>query len=227
MKDLKKIAAEIRYLMIEVLRPNESHHFGSSFSAVEIVTFLYFKILNVYPQNPKVKERDIFILSKGHAALVTYAALCKKGFFPKKTLLTYDQDGSSLPEHINHQVPGVEVSTGSLGHGLPIGVGWATSFLNDKKNNKVYVLMSDGELNEGSNWEALQFAVKYELANLSIIIDSNKLQAMEFLENVLRAKHHYAKYHEAHLFLLKLLALSYSWQLFQSLVQTPLYFHQW
>jgi len=185
MRDLKKIADEIRYLMIQSIRPLESHHIGCAFSIVDIVVFIYFKMLKVYPNNPKNKKRDIFILSKGHAALAVYATLHKKGFFSKKYLLNYDRDGSILSEHINHQVPGVEVSTGSLGHGLPIGVGWATSFLRDNKKNKVYVLISDGELNEGSNWEAIMFAAHHHLHNLIVILDNNEFQGYSSTKKVI------------------------------------------
>lgn len=184
-KKLKKIADEIRYLMIQSIRPLESHHIGCAFSIVDIVVFIYFKILRVYPKNPKNEKRDIFILSKGHAALAVYATLQKKGFFSKKYLLNYDRDGSILSEHINHQVPGVEISTGSLGHGLPIGVGWAISFLRDDKKNKVYVLISDGELNEGSNWEAIMFAAHHCLHNLIVILDNNEFQGYSSTKNVI------------------------------------------
>ena len=185
MNELKKIANEIRYAMLQALRPKESHHIGCSFSIVDIVTYLYFRQLKIDPKNPKNKERDIFILSKGHGALAVYAVLYKKGFFSKDTFMTYDQDGGMLPEHIHHEVPGVEVSTGSLGHGLPIGIGFATAFLNDQKKNKVYVLMSDGELNEGSNWEALMYAGFHKLANLIIVIDRNGLQGYSSTKKVL------------------------------------------
>lgn len=175
-KQLENYAFQIRYLMLQALRPKESHHIGCAFSIVDILTYLYFKELNINPKNPKDKNRDIFILSKGHAGLAVYATLYHKGFISKKKLFTYDQDGSDLPEHISITVPGVEVSTGSLGHGLPIGIGFATSFLNDKKKTKVYVLLSDGELNEGSNWEALMYAGHHQLNNLIVIVDRNGFQ---------------------------------------------------
>lgn len=185
MKDLEKIANEIRLLMIQALRPKESHHIGCSFSIVDIVTFLYFNQLKIDPKKPNANDRDIFILSKGHGALAVYAVLYKKDFFSKEFFLSYDQDGGMLPEHIHHQVPGVEVSTGSLGHGLPIGIGFATSFLNDKKKNRVFILMSDGELNEGSNWEALMSAGFHKLSNLTAIIDRNGLQGYSTTKKVL------------------------------------------
>jgi len=175
-KNLTETAKEIRKYIIEVLRPKESHHIGCSFSIVDILTLLYCRVLKTFPETPKNSRRDIFILSKGHAALAVYAILCKKGFFKKGTLMTYEQDGSWLPEHMSTKVPGVELSTGSLGHGLPVGIGFATSFINDKKKNKVVVLMSDGELNEGSNWEAIMYAGHHQLNNLTVIIDLNGFQ---------------------------------------------------
>lgn len=176
MKDLEKIAREIRYLIIKSLRPLESHHIGCSLSIVEILTYLYWRKIKVNPKNYKEKARDIFILSKGHAALALYATLCKKGFFNEELMKTYDQDGFKMPEHPSTSVPGIELSTGSLGHGLPVAVGFALSFKNDKKPNKVYVLLSDGELNEGSNWEAIMFAGHHRLNNLIGIIDLNGFQ---------------------------------------------------
>jgi transketolase len=175
-KDFKKISDNIRKKIISVLVPKVSHHIGCSLSIVDLLVYLYFHKLNVYPQDPKNNKRDIFILSKGHAALALYCVLQKKGFFKEKLLDTYDQDNSSFPEHASSGVPGVELSTGSLGHGLPVGVGFALSFKNDKKNNQVVVLMSDGELDEGSNWEAIMFAGHHNLNNLTAIIDLNGYQ---------------------------------------------------
>ncbi|MFA5771001.1 MAG: transketolase [Patescibacteria group bacterium] len=183
--ELEKIASEIRLLMLEALRPKESHHIGCAFSIADILTYLYFNELNVNPKNPKDPKRDIFLLSKGHAALALYATLCQKGFFPKARLLTYDQDGSDIPEHASIHAEGVELSTGSLGHALPVGIGFATSFLNDKKKNKVYVLLSDGELDEGSNWEAIMYAGHHKIKNLTAIVDKNGFQGYADTEKVL------------------------------------------
>lgn len=173
---MEEKAKKIRRLMIQALAPKESHHIGSSLSAVEILVYLYSNVLKINPQNPKDPDRDIFILSKGHGALVLYSVLCDKGFFDKKFLMGYDKDAGTLPEHASTQAPGVELSTGSLGHGLPVGNGFALGFRNDGKNNRVYVLMSDGELNEGSNWEAIMFAGFHRLGNLTAIIDLNGFQ---------------------------------------------------
>lgn len=173
---LEKIAAEIRKDIVRVLVPQESHHIGCSLSIVDTLTVLYFKVLNVSPDNPKDPNRDIFILSKGHAGVALYATLAKKGFFGYDLLTTYDRDGGLLPEHATSTVPGVELSTGSLGHGLPVGIGFALSFRAENKQNKVYVLLSDGELDEGSNWEAILFAGHHRLSNLTVIVDYNKFQ---------------------------------------------------
>jgi transketolase len=173
---LKKIASNIRFSIIDMLVPKESHHIGCSLSMVEILTTLYFDTLVVYPEKPDDKNRDIFILSKGHGAGALYATLAERGFFKKNILQKYDTDGGVLPEHSTKVVPGIEASTGSLGHGLPIGIGFALDRLKDKSESKVYVLLSDGELDEGSNWEAIMFAGHHQLRNLTVIVDLNGFQ---------------------------------------------------
>ncbi len=184
-KKLQNISSKIRKNIIEMLVPHESHHIGCGLGIVDILTVLYFEVLHTNSKNPKDPKRDIFILSKGHGAAAVYATLFEKGFFSKKLLLTYDRNGGRLPEHASITVPGVEVSTGSLGHGLPIGIGYGVSFINDKKKNRVVVLMSDGELNEGSNWEAFMFAGHHKLSNLTAIIDANGFQGYSTTEKVL------------------------------------------
>ena len=141
--------------------------------------------MTVNPKKSKDPNRDIFLLSKGHAALALYATLSQKGFFDKDLMMTYDQDGFHMAEHASTQVPGVELSTGSLGHALPVGIGFATSFKNDKKPNQVYVLLSDGELDEGSNWEAIMFAGHHQVNNLTVVIDRNSLQGYSETNKVL------------------------------------------
>ncbi len=182
---LQQIAKNIRLVILESLRPRESHHIGCSFSILDIVTYLYFRELNINPKKPFDKNRDIFILSKGHAALAVYATLYKRGFFSKKILQTYDQDGGLLPEHISKVVSGIEFATGSLGHGLPVGIGFAIAALHDEVRNRVVVLMSDGELNEGSNWEAIMYAGHHKLKNLIVIIDNNGYQGYSSTQNVI------------------------------------------
>ena len=157
---------------------SQASHIGSALSCVDILTVLYFKILNINPQSPLAENRDRFILSKGHAASALYATLALKGFFSEEILDTYCQDGGKLPGHSTKGcVPGVEVSTGSLGHGLPMGVGMAIAAKNDGKKYRIFVLMSDGECEEGSVWEAAMLASHHKLDNLIAIIDYNKLQA--------------------------------------------------
>lgn len=180
-----KKAHEIRRSIIKMLNPHESHHIGCSLSIVEILIALYFSVLKIHPQNPKSSKRDIFILSKGHAAGALYAILAERGFFNKKFLNTFERDGGYLPGHVTRGVSGVEVSTGSLGHGLSTACGFAISFRNDKKINKVFVLISDGELNEGSTWEAIMFAGHHKLHNLTVIIDANGMQGYGLTKDVL------------------------------------------
>lgn len=182
---LEKKALSIRKNIIEMLVPNQSHHIGCSLSIVEILTVLYFRVLRINPKKPESINRDIFILSKGHGAASLYATLAERGFFQKSILDKYDTDGGLLPEHITKVVPGVEFSCGSLGHGLPVGAGFARSFLDDNKKNKVYVLISDGELNEGSCWEAIMFAGFHRLRNLTVIVDLNGFQGYSSTRNVL------------------------------------------
>ncbi len=185
MNDFKKTANKIRRLLIESLEPNGSHHIGCSLSIVDIMTYFYFDVMRIFPTEPKNLNRDIFILSKGHGALGLYATLCQRGFFNKKVLSTYDKNGGQMPEHASSQIPGVEVSTGSLGHGLPIANGFATSFKNDGKKNKIYVLMSDGEFDEGSNWEAIMYAGHHKLNNLIVVVDVNGYQGYASTANVI------------------------------------------
>ena len=176
LQKLTNTAKRIRRSIIAMLVPKESHHIGCSLSMVEILTYLYFAEMNINVKKPTDNKRDIFILSKGHAGASLYATLSLRGFFDKKILNKFDIDGGLLPEHATSVVPGVELSTGSLGHGLPVGVGFALSFKNSSKKNKVYLGMSDGELNEGSNWEAIMFAAQHKLDNLVAIIDNNGFQ---------------------------------------------------
>lgn len=183
--DLIDISSKIRKKIIQVLLPNESHHIGCSLSIVDILIYLYYEEMNVYPDNPKNKNRDIFILSKGHGALALYVTLYSKNFFNSKLLSTYDKNGGMLPEHASTIAPGVELSTGSLGHGLPVGIGFATSFINDKSERRVFVLMSDGEFDEGSNWEAIMYAGHHKLRNLIVIVDLNKFQGYGTTEKIM------------------------------------------
>lgn len=165
-------------------------HIASAFSIVEILYTLYSKkILRYDAKNPKWEDRDLFILSKGHGSLALYTMLCNTGFFGEDILKSFSKPGSYLGgEPCIPDIPGVEASTGSLGHGLSIGVGMALAKKIDNKDNKIYVLLGDGECEEGTIWEAVMSAAQYKLDNLVAIIDSNKLQKMDTLENVMGIK---------------------------------------
>ncbi|HLN21141.1 MAG TPA: transketolase [Bacteroidales bacterium] len=174
---LESTALSIRRNILRLIKAGQTGHVGGALSSVEIVTALYFKLMNVDPKNPKWNKRDRFVLSAGHKCLVLYAALAEKGFFDKSVLDTYGALDSKLPGHPNmHKLPGVETNTGALGHGLSIAGGMALGFKMDKSTSKVYVLMGDGELAEGSNWEAAAAASMHKLDNLVVFVDRNKLQ---------------------------------------------------
>lgn len=177
--DTVAFAKRIRLHALRMTSLGGSSHIGSILSMTDLVAVLYGAILRVDPQNPKWPGRDRFILSKGHAGAGVYAALAEKGFFDVKTLDKHYKDGSILSGHISHKgVPGVELSTGSLGHGLSVGAGMAYSAKLDQQQHKIFVLMSDGECDEGSNWEAILFAAHHRLDNLVAIVDYNKLQSI-------------------------------------------------
>ncbi len=161
-------------------------HIGSSLSMADLLAVLYGDILRVDPSRPDWPERDRFILSKGHGAAAGYAVLAEAGFFPVDWLETYCQDGSKLAGHLTRTVPGVELSTGSLGHGLPVGAGMALAAKRGGSQARVFVLLSDGELDEGSNWEAILFAAHHHLENLVAIVDYNKIQSFGTVDEVLR-----------------------------------------
>lgn len=174
-----RLAARIRLHAVNMTSKGKSSHIGSILSIADILSVLYGKIMTLDPDNPKHPDRDRFILSKGHAGAGVYAALAETGFFDTTLLTQHYQNGSIFSGHVSHKgVPGVEFSTGSLGHGLGIGVGMAKAakLRNDKHN--IYVLLSDGECDEGSNWEALMFAAHHNLGNLTATIDYNKIQSL-------------------------------------------------
>jgi len=168
----------IRRHSLEMVSRANASHIGSALSIADIVAVLYSQVLRVDPNQPQLPERDRFILSKGHSCVAVYAALAGKGFFPISDLESYGRDHSNLMNHISHKVPGVEFSSGALGHGLPFGVGKALAAKRQKADWRTFVIMSDGEMDEGSNWEALMFAAHHKLDNLVAIIDYNKLQSL-------------------------------------------------
>lgn len=175
----KELAKKIRIHAVNMTSLGKSSHVGSVLSIADILAVLYTNILRIDPKNPKWEERDRFILSKGHAGAGVYAVLAEKGFFPVEMLKQHYQNGSLLSGHVSHKgIPGVELSTGSLGHGLSVGTGMALAAKMDIKDFKSYVLLSDGECDEGSNWEAILFASHHKLDNLVAIIDYNKIQSI-------------------------------------------------
>jgi transketolase len=178
--DTRKLAARIRLDTLRMTSKGGSAHIGSVFSMADIIAVLYGGILRVDPSNPGWRERDRFILSKGHAGAGVYAVLAERGFFPIEKLATHYSDGSDLSGHVSHKgVPGVELSTGSLGHGLPVGAGMAYAAALDGALHRVVVLLSDGECDEGSNWEAILFAGHHRLERLAVIVDYNKVQSLK------------------------------------------------
>lgn len=184
--DTKILAKKIRIHALNMTSMGGSSHIGSILSIADILSVLYGKILIFNSDNPKWKKRDRFILSKGHAGAGVYAVLAEQGFFSKKKLEKHYSNGSNLSGHISHKnIPGVEFSTGSLGHGLGICSGIAYAAKLDNKKFKVYNLMSDGECDEGSNWEAALFAAHHKLNNLVTIIDYNKLQSIKSIAETL------------------------------------------
>ena len=173
-----EIAAKIRAHAVTMTNLKHSGHVGSSLSMADLLTVLYEKVLRVDPKRPDWPERDRFVLSKGHAAAGLYAIMSEKGFFSKDWLKTYYCDDGRLCGHISHHVPGVEFSTGSLGHGLPVAVGMALAAKRAGAKHRVFALLSDGDCNEGSTWEAIMFAAQHKFDNLIVIVDYNRIQAL-------------------------------------------------
>jgi transketolase len=173
-----RTANHIRRRVIELSHSAGTPHLGSSLSCIDILTALYWSVLKIDPAQPTAPDRDRFILSKGHAALALYVTLAERGFFPGELLDTYNQDGGRLAEHPGPGcVPGVEAATGSLGHGLSLGIGMALAARIKQQSCRVFALLSDGECNEGSVWEAAMMAPAHKLDNVAVIVDYNKWQA--------------------------------------------------
>lgn len=184
---INKLAKNIRLDLLKMIFKSKSSHIGSSLSIVDLLAVLYGKkIIKFSANNPMSSNRDKFVLSKGHAAAALYSTLANIGYFSKSELFQYGLTGSNLLAHASHHVPGVEFSTGSLGHGLPISCGLALAYKRKKLSNTVFIMNSDGEMSEGSNWEAILFAAHHKLDNLILIIDYNKLQSFGSIEKTLR-----------------------------------------
>ena len=176
----------LRKMAVKTLESGKRAHLGSAMSIMELIRVLYDDFLNYDKTDPKDPNRDRFILSKGHGCLALYVVLADKGFFDEKELLTFCQKDSILGGHPEYgKIPGVEASTGALGHGMPIGVGMALASRLQKRKSRVVVLVGDGEINEGSVWEAAMAAAKHQLSNFTVIIDYNKIQSYGFVSEVL------------------------------------------
>ena len=184
---LTKISKELRKDIIDISYTAKAHHIGSEFSCIDILTALYFNVMNIYPSDPYNENRDFFLLSKGHAALAQYVALAKAGYFDKAILKKeFLTNGGLLGGHPDKDsLPGIEMSSGSLGHGLSLAAGIAIGLNNDNKKNKVFVMLGDGELNEGMIWEALMFSSHKKLNNLIAIVDYNRLQGFGTTDEVM------------------------------------------
>ena len=183
------LAINCRRDVVRMTSKGNSSHVGSCLSCIDILAVLYSSILNIDPKDPKKKDRDIFIMSKGHAGAALYSILARVGFFEIDLLDSHYQNGGNLSGHVNsHLLNGVEVSTGSLGNGLGIACGYAYKNSINNSNSRVYSLISDGELNEGSTWEAILFAAHHKLNNLICILDANKFQSIKSTSETLNVE---------------------------------------
>lgn len=185
--ELEQIAKQLRGQIIENSNRSHTPHLGSCLSCVDILVAAYFNVLNIDPAQPLNPDRDRFILSKGHAAPALFHVLAMRGYYPQARLATYGENGGVFAEHPptpNH-LPGIEAATGSLGHGLPIGLGMAMAARIQKRNYKVMALLGDGECNEGSIWESAMLAAAQRIENLTIIVDFNKWQATGRSEEIM------------------------------------------
>ena len=183
-KDLQAKALQLRYNLLEMIGVGKAGHLGGSSSLAETIAVLYFHTMKIDPKDPKFEGRDRLILSKGHAALIQYAALCELGYFPREELHKVKAIDGLLQGHPDMSIPGIEAVTGSLGQGLSVGLGMALSFRLDKKSNRVYVLMGDGEQSEGQLWEAAMSAASFKVDNLTAFLDWNKIQATGRTEDI-------------------------------------------
>jgi transketolase len=183
--DSEEMARCVRISCVKMVHAASSSHLGGSLSVADILAVLYSRILRFDASNPRWNDRDRLFYSKGHACTALYAVLKEVGFLNAVDLESFSKNGSSLTTHINHKVPGVELSTGSLGHALPVGCGVALAGKRKGQSWRVFVVLSDGELDEGSNWEGMLFAAQHKLDNLTIIVDYNKIQSFGNVKEVL------------------------------------------
>lgn len=186
MKELSKLAYDLRKDTVDMIVAGKGGHIGGDMSVMETLVTLYFDQMNVSPETQDDPNRDFFVMSKGHSVESYYAVLAKKGFFPiKEVIETFSQFGSQFIGHPNNKLPGIEMNSGSLGHGLPVCVGMAIAAKMDKRESRVYTVMGDGELAEGSVWEAAMAANQYKLDNLCAVVDRNRLQISGNTEDVI------------------------------------------
>lgn len=191
----RELAWRIRRHGVEMTHLSKGSHIASILSVADIVAVLYAAVLAVRPEEPEWIDRDRVILSKGHAGAAIYAALAERGFFDVEELKTHYADGSRLSGHVSHKgVPGVEFSTGSLGHGLSAGAGMAYAAKKDGKSHRVFVILGDGECDEGSVWEAALVANHFRLGNLVAIVDHNKMQSLDYCEDTIALEPFAAKW---------------------------------
>lgn len=184
--NLKALAYQLRMDAIDIICAGKAGHIGGDMSVMEILTELYFKQMNISPENAEDENRDLFVLSKGHSMEAYYAVLAEKGFLDKQDILeNFSKFGSKYIGHPNNKLPGIEMNSGSLGHGLPVCVGMAKAGKMDGKDYRVYVVMGDGELAEGSVWEGAMAARQYRLDNLCAVVDRNRLQISGNTEDVM------------------------------------------
>ncbi len=182
---LEKIAKKARSLIIKMVYSAKSGHPGGSLSIIDVLTYLYFNEMNVDPSDQNLSSRDRLIMSKGHASPALYSILALRGYFPSELLMDFRKINSKLEGHVHRGVPGVETSTGSLGQGLGIGVGMALAAKIDKNPYRVYVVLGDGEIEEGNVWESLMAGSKYGLSNLVAILDKNGVQLDGFTRDIM------------------------------------------
>lgn len=183
--DLAPIARQIRKEIIKMVYSAKSGHPGGSLSITDVLTALYFKEMNINPERPDDPDRDILVMSKGHASPALYATLALRGYFPIELLSGFRSINSKLEGHVHRGIPGVESSTGSLGQGLGVAIGFALASKLDERSNKIYAILGDGEMEEGNIWESLLAASKYKLDNLTAILDRNRIQLDGFTEDIM------------------------------------------
>ena len=184
--NLKALAYKLREDTVDLIRAGKAGHIGGDMSVMEILVELYFDQMNISPENMDSPDRDLFVMSKGHSVEAYYTVLAEKGFFPKEQLhKEFSQFGSKFIRHPNNKLPGIEMNSGSLGHGLPVCVGMAKAGKMDGRSYRVYTVMGDGELAEGSVWEGAMAASHYQLDNLCAVVDRNRLQISGNTEDVM------------------------------------------